>query len=66
MPGGRSLSLATGLLSETTVWAFLRETRDLPGSPLVRTRIAQGREPDYYALTQQHQMGVGKLDRYLS
>lgn len=56
--GGRSLSLATGLLSETVVWEFLRETRDLSGSPLVRTRIAQGREPDYYALTQQHRMGV--------
>jgi hypothetical protein len=56
--GGRALSLATGLLSETTVWEFLRKTRDLPGSPLVRTRIAQGHEPDYYALTQQNQMGV--------
>ena len=56
--GGRSLSIATGLLSETTVWEFLRETRDLPGSPLVRTRIAQGREPDYYALTRQNEMGV--------
>ncbi|MEE6140651.1 hypothetical protein SKC41_30620 [Mycobacterium sp. 050128] len=56
--GGRSLSVATGLLSETAVWEFLRETRDLPGSPLVRTRIAQGRAPDYYALTQQNQMGV--------
>lgn len=56
--GGRSLSIATGLLSETTVWEFLRQTRDLPGSPLVRTRIAQGREPDYYALTQQNHMGV--------
>ena len=51
--GGRSLSIATGLLSETTVWQFLRETRDQPGSPLVRTRIAQGRQPDYYALTAQ-------------
>lgn len=56
--GGRSLSLATGLLSETTVWEFLRETRDLPGSPIVRTRIAQGREPDYYALTHQHPVDV--------
>ena len=56
--GGRSLSIATGLLSETAVWEFLRETRDLPGSPLVRTRIAQGREPDYYALTRQNEMGV--------
>lgn len=56
--GGRALSIATGLLSETAVWEFLRETRDLPGSPLVRTRIAQGREPDYYALTHQNPMGV--------
>jgi hypothetical protein len=54
--GGRSLSLATGLLSETTVWEFLRETRDRVGSPLVRTRVAQGREPDYYALTQQNKL----------
>jgi hypothetical protein len=58
--GGRSLSIATGLLSETTVWEFLRQTRDLPGSPLVRTRTAQGREPDYYALTQQNRMGVSR------
>ena len=56
--GGRSLSIATGLLSETTVWQFLRETRDQPGSPLVRTRIAQGRQPDYYALTAQNQLDV--------
>lgn len=56
--GGRSLSIATGLISETTVWQFLRDTRDLPGSPLVRTRIAQGREPDYYALTRQNVMAV--------
>lgn len=52
--GGRSLSIATGLLSETTVWQFLRETRDRAGSPLVRTRVAQGRQPDFYALTQQN------------
>lgn len=52
--GGRSLSIATGLLCETTVWEFLRDTRDRPGSPLVRTRIAQGRQPDFYALTLQN------------
>ncbi|OBJ87809.1 hypothetical protein [Mycobacterium asiaticum] len=52
--GGRALSIATGLIAETTVWQFLRDTRDRPGSPLVRTRIAQGREPDYYALTHQN------------
>ena len=58
--GGRSLSLATGLLSETTVWQFLRDTRDRPGAPLVRTRIAQGRQPDYYALTRQHQLETAR------
>lgn len=52
--GGRSLSLATGLLSETTVWDFLRTVRDQPGAPLVRTRVAQGREADCYALTRQN------------
>lgn len=52
--GGRSLSLATGLLSETTVWDFLRTIRDRPGAPLVRTRPAQGRDADIYALTQQN------------
>lgn len=57
--GGRSLSIATGLLSETTVWQFLRDTRDRPGSPLVRTRVAQGRQPDYYALTTQNPIESG-------
>ena len=52
--GGRSLSLATGLLSETTVWDFLRTIRDRPGAPLVRTRPAQGRDADFYALTRQN------------
>ena len=56
--GGRSLSIATGLINETTVWEFLRDTRDEAGSPLVRTRSAQGRQPDYYALTQQHHAHV--------
>lgn len=58
--GGRSLSIATGLIAETTVWQFLRETRDLPGSPLVRTRTAQGREPDYYALTRQNVLNTSE------
>ncbi|MGV7354661.1 hypothetical protein PJM26_29595, partial [Mycobacterium kansasii] len=56
--GGRSLSIATGLISETMVWQFLRDTRDEPGSPVVLTRRAQGRQPDYYALTQQHRLQV--------
>ena len=54
--GGRALSIATGLLSETTVWEFLRDIRERPGSPLIRTRVAQGREPDYYALTRQNHL----------
>jgi hypothetical protein len=54
--GGRALSIATGLLSETTVWEFLREVRELEGAPLIRTRVAQGREPDYYALTRQKRL----------
>jgi len=58
--GGRSLSIAAGLIAETTVWQFLRETRDLPGSPLVRTRTAQGREPDYYALTHQNVLNTSE------
>lgn len=56
--GGRALSIATGLINETSVWEFLRETRDQPGSPLILTRAAQGREPDYYALTQQNRLRV--------
>ena len=48
------MSLATGLLVETTVWDFLRAVRDRPGAPLVRTRAAQGRDADVYALTRQN------------
>ena len=29
-----------------------------PAAPLVRTRVAQGREPDYYALTQQNKLPI--------
>lgn len=56
--GGRSLSIATGLINETTVWEFLRATREQAGSPLVLTRPAHGRHPDHYALTQQHRLRV--------
>ena len=42
------------------MWQFLRDTRDRPGAPLVRTRIAQGRQPDYYALTRQHQLETAR------
>lgn len=59
--GGRSLSLATGLLCETTVWDFLRAVRDRPGAPLVRTRAAQGRDADVYALTRQNPAPVDDI-----
>lgn len=56
--GGRSLSIAAGLLNETVVWEFLRATREQAGSPLVLTRPAHGRHPDHYALTRQHRLHV--------
>ena len=35
-----------------------------PGSPLVRTRVAQGRQPDYYALTRQnHSTSIARPSR---
>lgn len=52
--GGRSLSLATGLVSEDAVWRVLRDMRDRPGAPLILTRNHVGAEADAYALTMQH------------
>lgn len=52
--GGRSLSLATGLLSEDAVWRVLRDLRDREGAPLVLTRRHIGVEADVYALTTQN------------
>ncbi|WP_072844521.1 hypothetical protein [Rhodococcus tukisamuensis] len=49
--GGRSLSLAAGLMSEATVWAALRVLRDTPGSPVLRVAQGAGQLPDRYALT---------------
>lgn len=49
--GGRTLSIATGLLSEDTVWRVLADLRDRPGAPLVLARRAVGTEADVYALT---------------
>ena len=43
--GGRSLSLATGLLSEDAVWRVLRDLRDRPGAPLIRTRTHPVQRP---------------------
>jgi hypothetical protein len=47
--GGRSLSIMA-CLSETTVWQLLRDLRDLPGSPILRTRRGAGILADQYAL----------------
>ncbi|PTR24228.1 hypothetical protein C8K36_108243 [Rhodococcus sp. OK519] len=49
--GGRSLSHAAGLMSESTVWAALRLLRDTPGSPVLRVARGAGQLPDRYALT---------------
>jgi hypothetical protein len=49
--GGRSLSHAAGLMSESTVWTALRLLRETPGSPLLLVSRGAGREADCYALT---------------
>jgi hypothetical protein len=59
--GGRSLSLATGLLSEDAVWRVLRDLRDRPGAPLILTRTHVGAEADTYALTMQHTVATHAL-----
>lgn len=51
--GGRSLSLAAGLMTADAVWKVLREIRGREGAPLILTRRAVGREADAYALTRQ-------------
>lgn len=48
--GGRSLSLAAGLLSESTVWTTLRRLREMPGAPILLIRKGEGPRPDQYAL----------------
>ncbi|WP_236737371.1 hypothetical protein [Mycolicibacterium llatzerense] len=52
--GGRSLSLATGLLSEDAVWRVLRDLREREGAPLILTRQHLGVDADVYALTMQN------------
>lgn len=59
--GGRSLSLATGLLSEDAVWRVLRDLRDRPGAPLILTRTHVGAEADAYALTMQHTVATQQV-----
>lgn len=48
--GGRSLSIGAGLVSESSVWAVLRELRDTPGSPLLLEATGSGKRADSYAL----------------
>lgn len=50
--GGRSLSIAAGLMSESTVWAVLRLLRDMPGSPVLLIAKGSGLVADRYALTE--------------
>ncbi|MGY2092783.1 hypothetical protein [Nocardia gipuzkoensis] len=52
--GGRSLSLAAGGLPESTVWGVLRELRDMPGAPILRTRPGRRLAADRYALVTPH------------
>jgi hypothetical protein len=54
--GGRTLSIACGLLSEDTVWRVLADLRDRPGAPLVLVRHGLGTEADTYALTTQNRV----------
>lgn len=49
--GGRSLSIAAGLVSPETVWAVLRFLRELPGAPVLLVAQGTGLEADRYALT---------------
>lgn len=49
--GGRSLSIAAGLVSPETVWSVLRFLREFPGSPVLLVDKGSGLEADRYALT---------------
>ena len=49
--GGRSLSIAAGLISESSVWSALRLLRDTPGSPVLLVGQGRGINADRYALT---------------
>ncbi|WP_037161271.1 hypothetical protein [Rhodococcoides fascians] len=48
--GGRSLSIAAGMLPETTVWSILERLREMEGSPLLLIERGVGQNPDRYAL----------------
>lgn len=48
--GGRSLSIAAGMLPESTVWSTLERVREMEGSPLLLIERGVGQNPDRYAL----------------
>ena len=48
--GGRSLSIAAGMLPESTVWSILERLREMEGSPLLLIERGVGQNPDRYAL----------------
>lgn len=48
--GGRSLSIAAGMLPESTVWSVLERLRDTEGSPVLLIERGVGQNPDRYAL----------------
>lgn len=48
--GGRSLSIAAGMLPETTVWSVLERLRDTAGSPVLLVARGAGQNADRYAL----------------
>nr|WP_143545617.1 hypothetical protein [Rhodococcus sp. 06-1059B-a] len=48
--GGRALSIAAGMLPETTVWSALERLREMEGSPVLLIERGVGQNPDRYAL----------------
>ncbi len=48
--GGRSLSIAGGMLPESTVWSSLERLREREGSPLLLIERGVDQNPDRYAL----------------
>ncbi|WP_141216130.1 hypothetical protein [Rhodococcus sp. 06-156-3C] len=48
--GGRSLSIAAGMLPESTVWSVLERLREAQGSPLLLIERGVGQLADRYAL----------------
>ncbi|WP_141217236.1 hypothetical protein [Rhodococcus sp. 14-2470-1b] len=60
--GGRSLSIAAGMLPETTVWSVLERLRDMEGSPLLLIERGVGQNPDRYALVPTHARRATTID----